>query len=103
MSPLVSAMRKGSFVVAIEIVVVSLGQVGWTRHAKRLAKCGKAEQSLTRTHRMLLPNSRRKQVTNDFGLGLVLLFGEHMNVLIQLSRQVYLFSDHMWHSVYCIS
>src|SRR4051794_29701643 len=82
MSPLVSAIRKGSFVVTIEIVVVALGEVSRSSHAECLTKGGKAEERLARTHRMLLLNTCRKEITDNLSFRFILLFGEHVNMLI---------------------
>src|SRR4051812_33583765 len=82
MRPLVSAIRKGSFVVTIEIVVVALGEVSRSSHAECLTKGGKAEECLARAHRLLLLNACFEQVTDNFSFGFVLLLGKHMNVLV---------------------
>ena len=74
-------------------------EVGRAGNAKLFAQASQSQQGLTRTHRVLLLNARLQEFTDDFGLRFGLLLGEHINELVEFSRQVYLFSDHVCHGV----
>src|SRR3712207_3415508 len=72
-SPLVSAIRKGSLVVTIEIIVVPLREVSRPGHTECFTKCCQPQQCLTGVHWAPPFEAGLQQLTDDFSLWLVLL------------------------------